>query len=97
MTKPLSKDIRVRLVSAVEGGQTELWFHPEQRGGQMIHGRRLWAYLQAHPDGKYAVDARRYVARCLAKLGRHAEAAKEYGLVGKIIGKQGRTARAVRP
>jgi TolA-binding protein len=38
----------------------------------------LRAYLHAHADGKYAADARRYLARCLAKLGRHAEAAKEF-------------------
>jgi TolA-binding protein len=41
----------------------------------------LRAYLQAHADGKHAADARRYVGRCLAKLGRHAEAVKEFAAV----------------
>jgi len=38
----------------------------------------LRAYLKAHGDGKHAADARHHVGRCLAKLGRHAEAAKVF-------------------
>jgi TolA-binding protein len=38
----------------------------------------LQAYVKAHPKAKHVADAQHHVGRCLARLGRHGEAAKVF-------------------